>query len=1680
MADKGTVFQKGGGGTNFEQYVQAAFLATLVVKGNAPCLPTNEVIGIALQTTRKGWDTDDLEVTAKSDLGTHRLLVQIKHNLTFSDKDTIFKEVITAFWNDFNNTQFNKELDRLVIVKSRLNNLEKNHIKGILNYAKNHTCATDFLNEVNRIKEKKDRLLLFQNIITEVNNGQTTSTAEIWRFLKCLDVLGYDLLNEGSVDETYLLNLIKLSKAPDATASERDIWNSLLVFISHLNPNGGNVTSESVRKEEFYQNFSHNKFNPLNKALEKLNKDSLVLLNPLKNTIGSDGNDLHLNRTDLANYLAAAINEVPLTIITGKPGVGKSALTKDVLTGLFPDAAIFAFKADQFNEPHLANVLTNQGISEPLVDLFSWLALIPEKIILIDSLEKLLEDIDPNNAFKQLLILLRQFPEVKIVCTARRYAVDLLLLKYNLKEQPLQLLEIPLLGEAEVLAVAVKFPQLKGLLNNSKIKMLIQTPKYLDFAVKSLAKEQENLPDLTITGFKNMLWNQLVKDVTNRAKGLPAKREDAFMKIALTRAKEMKLFSRVDGIDEEAIVFLENDEIIIQENGNRKYAPAHDILEDWALVNHIDSLYEEYPTPSALFAQLGNEPAIRRAFRLWIEDHLIDDSAKVNEFVRVSLADHSIENYWADEILIAVFKSDNCDNFFGYFYQDLTQAVALVNRSIHLVRTACKESKEGLASNTTLLPIGSGWRALLNFIEKNIPLLLEIRFSIINLLTDWHLHLIFQPEIAEQECGSVKSILLQFIAQMEEGDQFWSGHDMEPKRDEMIAIFFNLSHHARKEVSELVNRALSYNEDDEKWEVKSFYEAVINKCIAGVNNYRLPKEMPDLIIQTAFSAWKTKPISVEASDEYSRLFAGHRLNSDECWGLIDKYQFMPVSIYKTPAYNILWHHHFKGIKFITDLINYAVITYERTDGEYKHEFTKVKLTLTDGTIVEQRAAWELWAAYRGITVTHDLLQCLLVSLEKFLLEVAAFKTDLSRKRLGEMFDLTLRNSNNVAATSVLTSVAMAYPEEVGEAMLPLLGVQEFYDWDSNRYLQEGITTSMLDLEWDGTEEERLAFNKLLHRSAYFNGLHGFVVDYQFRIATINEQIFKVFDHLKSVADKEDVVWQKTLIEIDRRCWKASLKEDSPGTVVIQPEYNDDVQEFMDSGKEMIARQSTSARYSQLIQKAHKKESAPLSLAQWDECYSYYKNNLDYLSDRPVTLANIGLADLSAQLSDEQRNWCIDVIWEAAVFILNEARHQAHSPERYYNLHEKHVVLQSIHLVIPYADQEELPEIIAFMICIGSAHLADYEMDRFTPYFRTTFYEHFPDIAKSIWAGLIDLARFKKVNPRLPYLDQETINKIKQKEVEFIKEIAGKTAFKLAFDRLNFTDYDANLLNEALLLTPINQLHDLDFSNFVIRFMELLTVDLHLKVNYGYNHHPESRRILHKPVTRIVNYLAELLLTADEKLACRVIDLVVDPILASDYRILFNRDSGLLDFCKRIPEQFLWTLDKATYYNEDHAGNKKLIDQFWLIWGHLFSRVKPVGGSVFANLLLLDVGWKEDATEWKQLDDRKDSYYNMVKSIGTGRAKSIVKCLSTIGEKELLPIGLTWLADLIKNQPDEAIALVSKDGERLIKRLFYNHINKIKANKLWIDDYLFLLNKMVDLGSSHAYLFRENVITYKAV
>jgi hypothetical protein len=54
-----------------------------------------------------------------------------------------------------------------------------------------------------------------------------------------------------------------------------------------------------------------------------------------------------------------------------------------------------------------------------------------------------------------------------------------------------------------------------------------------------------------------------------------------------------------------------------------------------------------------------------------------------------------------------------------------------------------------------------------------------------------------------------------------------------------------------------------------------------------------------------------------------------------------------------------------------------------------------------------------------------------------------------------------------------------------------------------------------------------------------------------------------------------------------------------------------------------------------------------------------------------------------------------------------------------------------------------------------------------------------------------------------------------------------------------------------------------------------------------------------------------------------------------------------------------------------------------------------------------------------------------------------------------------------------------NGERFIKALYLGHMATIKKNQRLVREFLYLLDTMVEAGNATAFLYREDVITYRS-
>ena len=107
----------GGGGTFFEQHVDALFLALLLVRAPLPILKDCQVEVVHLQTEHLGWKTDDVLVVAvRPDGVRRRLAAQVKRQFTISEKDEACQKAFADFWADFTGSEFDSANDRFALI----------------------------------------------------------------------------------------------------------------------------------------------------------------------------------------------------------------------------------------------------------------------------------------------------------------------------------------------------------------------------------------------------------------------------------------------------------------------------------------------------------------------------------------------------------------------------------------------------------------------------------------------------------------------------------------------------------------------------------------------------------------------------------------------------------------------------------------------------------------------------------------------------------------------------------------------------------------------------------------------------------------------------------------------------------------------------------------------------------------------------------------------------------------------------------------------------------------------------------------------------------------------------------------------------------------------------------------------------------------------------------------------------------------------------------------------------------------------------------------------------------------------------------------------------------------------------------------------------------------------------
>jgi len=1247
-------FSTGAGGPNFETRVQAGFTVLMLTGRVSPCLPSWPITKLKLQGSYAGFKTDDFVVIVKDPQMQHeaKLLAQIKHDVTISEKDETFNKVIAAAWNDFNDpTVFTAGVDAIALITGPLSAKDINHVRVLFEWARHSENEREYLDKINRVggAAKRTKLRVFRTSLN-LANGQDISDKQLWEFLKSYNLLGYDLDMEAGGTLSLLQSLIGQCSDQDPAG----LWSQIVNAVQSANQDAGTVTLETLPRE------IHDSFDPRRSQWEldvrKLEDHGDYIVSGIRTSIGG----VHVPRSELFAQLIDASEVSRFVLVTGHRGSGKSSLVREFAEYMNGRAPVFCLRTEDLDHAHLDNVFSTIGLVSSIRDIEAGFALMPKKYLLLESVEKLLE-LRHSSAFTDLLQFLKKNLGWTVVATGRDYAYQQVVFNYF---QPTGLshtsLPITNFNDREVQSLCESLEPLRAIAANPSLEPLLHNPFFAELALRVTEAGTEFSAEQGEREFRAAVWRDVIAKEQVRTGGMPLKRRQTFLDMAVTRAKRMAYGVPDRDFDSEAILKLEEDNLVRREHSKGLVSPAHDVLEDWALEQYIEDIYQQSSNDVPGFlATVGDEPAMNRAFRLWLYQKL-RLGEDVKSLILNILTNPNLQRYWQDETISAILLSDNPYGFLTELTDRLFDNEAeLLKRFCFVLRISCKTPNQDLIRQLGadkpgeylfLQPYGSGWNAIIRFLFENRERLpSEFAAHAIAILEEWSssIHIEAMPPCG-REAGLMALWLLDPLKDAYRDDD-------KKTRNKLLSIIIKTVPAITKEFDELLDadifqpkgrRRLHYVDDFCKMALGTF------------DTVFLCKHVPDTVIKLALAEFFVDDSEVDPDDAW-------HIEVEPCFGLHPfRHEFFPASGAKGLFQFLLRFHPRKGLDFILELLNRAGDKYAHSDLDSPDRHTtlfrnpqstsgeEIEIVLDDGTSVKQCSSGRLWVAYRGFSVVPYLLQSALMALENWLISIA--EEPSSRESLVWVFNHILRNGNSVMPTAVLASVATGFPQLLGKAALPLLRCSALYSIDMARTVREH---GQNEIDLFSSPLQNDPFAKLYtaeRRTAAtrpWRNEHLETLLTRLQFTNLREQAFAVVDELRENAPKTEN-WRFRFHRIDSRTWKA-VEDRENNRILFEPQgLEPDLEKIQQESQEAMALRDRFSRMYVWAGKTFDKETPDQEYyASWKDAVEEAKKLSDELKGGAlgdlsrmfvvgvVKAAAVCLRDHSHEMAEEDSEWC---------------------------------------------------------------------------------------------------------------------------------------------------------------------------------------------------------------------------------------------------------------------------------------------------------------------------------------------------------------------------------------------------------------------------------------------------------
>ena len=1401
--------------------------------------------------------------------------------------------------------------------------------------------------------------------------------------------------------------------------------------------------------------------------LDEISKHNENILQAIQTEISFGDKQIKIDRNSVVEAIANTSQKKKNIIISGEGGCGKTSIFKEFYNSYFKRIPICVFKANELNVNHINDIFhfdhkftfaqfLNAYKDEPL------------KIFVIDSAEKLAE-ISNNDTLTTLIQKLKENAWNIIFTTRYAYLNDL---TFHIKENyqlPFGVIDVSLISADELKSIADEFKF--SLPDNQKFLERLRNLFYL----REYVQQYSNIDKQgNYNGFIDLLWKKRIQNTVTKD-NLHLEREKCITSIAKQRCETGRFYVNADSLPQSALFQLKQDEILGYDDTHNGYFITHDIYEEWTLNKIVSRSFSNYSNTKDFFDDLGNSLPIRRAFRLWLSDHLSENGKEIESFIQGAFTNIEVTQFWKDEILVSVLLSEYSEAFFNFFEKEIiANDFKILKRILFLLRIACTDIS-AIQNIEIIKPKGKGWEEVISLIHKHKSDFFDNNLKLVlPVLTDWC------DFNKTGETTKYAGLLALSVIQKNETEENFYMHEV--AEENILKVIFNAANELKTELKEIFEKVVSNRWTEHRDPYEGLCSIILEKPYIATE---LIKTLPLSVIQLCDLFWQKQPKKQDRFG-YDRDTMGNR------YGLSGKHEFnyFPSSANQTPIKWLLQIEFYKTLDFIIDFTNRAVESYSKSDYG-KEDVVKVKIHINE-TEVTQYLSGAIWSMYRGSgsPVVPHVLQSIHMALEKTLLD---FSQILKSEIIQDILLRIITQSKSASLTSIVCSVVLANPDKFYDVAFILFKTIEFFHLDTFRCTNEFQAKSLYSIGYGMDKikdilysDERLKTCKDKHRntnleSLFLNyqlfGVKGFTEEQN---TDFIEKLYKIIDQHKSNASTIKS-YGILLARMDRRNLipKVSKHDDNHLRIEFSPKELSD--ELKKESEEALNQYQDVFKYSSLIvwadfligarnqTKSTKQEEYDnnplLALSETKQLVEELKSGrngigmFDY--SIPAFSCSKLLLEHKDKLSKEDKVFCKEIVLATISNLFADD----------YGYQISDGVEAAVHAIpaLVIENTEDTEEYVSIMVLalldktpIGHyKRICDYVIESIH---KSKIWEQNSKVAHSILFGYVKLKPIYK----------NAVEEIRKKQGW------GRISKSSIYEKLNKTNADFSFENTSFDINEISAL-DIHALEIVLQLIPSNTKDkIHLDI-----------------YARTLPSLASQLLKdrrsyKDDSGDDTNIYVLRQHIFKNFAYFILQREESEIDvFLKPFIDSFSSTEETAAFISELVSGEDYLnkYEQFWHIWDSLYPKIKELCNNprgyhlkeIIINYFFAWRWWREGIEEWRSLKKENLSLYtNASKEMGNipSVLYSIVKVLNSIGAK-FQDEGVEWIHTIVSNnkslQLDDLESNTLYYLEKFLRKYVFINRQKIKEEIKLKNKIIPILDFMIERGSIHGYLLRESIL-----